>query len=448
MRPIYAALALLALTACSADSPLPLQPRPVPPAAMRGVAGIQSLCAPPPAGIVGWWRADSDTVDVVGGNDATRRNGTLYATGAVGDAFLMDGDDDDLLVGTKAALNVGQANGLTLQAWIHPEGPGVPTPNGSGPIFEYLNGVHLWQFTDLWTSLGGLFLDVPDSTGASHVLEVMLGVTQQAWNHVAATYDKTSGVANLYINGAIVNTANIGMFTPVTGTDLHIGRRVPGQWGGVGAFHGRIDDAQVYNRSLTPAEILAAYNSGVAGACQLVAQAGAPANGTEGTSVSFNGSGSTGQATASYDWDFGDGSAHGTGATPAHTYKDNGGYTVTLTMHDGLLTSMAVTGATIGNLAPAPTLTLQTAPPIHVGQPFTLRAGFSDKGVGDAPWGYKLYRNTRLLQQGTKTKLPPPGATQPVAQTINTAGKYTFRLEITDKDGATGTATLVVQVVP
>src|SRR5262249_35223955 len=49
---------------------------------------------------------------------------------------------------------------------------------------------------------------------------------------------------------------------------------------------------------------------------------------------SFDGSGSTAQSNATYDWDFGDNSAHGSGKTPSHTYGAPGTYSVTLTVTD------------------------------------------------------------------------------------------------------------------
>lgn len=41
-----------------------------------------------------------------------------------------------------------------------------------------------------------------------------------------------------------------------------------------------------------------------------------------------------GRTIASYDWDFGDGTAHGSGLTPSHTYASAGTYIVTLTVTD------------------------------------------------------------------------------------------------------------------
>lgn len=447
MKPtVTASFTLLAfgLAACNSDSALQPHAQPLPATASLGNGfHIQAKCAAPPSGLVSWWRGDGNAADATGGNHGTLANGTLFATGKVGDAFLLDGVNDDVLIGTKANLNVGIGASSTMQAWIRPEGASQPGGAASGPILEYVNGVHLWQF-QLPTQF---YVNLVAVSGAYHNVTAN-GVTQNAWNHVAVTYVRATGIMTMYINGAVAASQNIGTFDMKTNTELHIGNRPTTSFVFPGAFKGRIDDVEVYGRDLSTAEIQAIYNQGVSGACQLVANAGSPATGTEGTSVSFNGSASTGQPSFTYDWDFGDGSPHGADPTATHTYKDNGVYTVTLKLTDGLLTSTATTSATISNAVPVPTLTLQTTPPIHVGQSFVLRAGFSDAGVIDGPWGYKLFRNTTLLQQGTKPTQPPPGATQAVNLTAGPVGTYTFKLEITDKDGATGVVTRQVQVVP
>ena len=69
-----------------------------------------------------------------------------------------------------------------------------------------------------------------------------------------------------------------------------------------------------------------------------------------GLSCSFDGSNSTDPdgTIASYSWDFGDGSAAGSGASPNHTYSDGGSYTVTLTVTDDQgATDTATTSVTV-----------------------------------------------------------------------------------------------------
>src|SRR5207249_7346568 len=121
------------------------------------------------------------------------------------------------------------------------------------------------------------------------------------------------------------------------------------------------------------------------------AVAGGPYSGSEGTAVSFDGSGSSdadGDA-LTYAWSFGD-AGTAAGAKPSHTYANNGTYTVTLTVTDarGTASSPATVTATVGNLAPS----LNAAPnqAATAGSPFTLNATFSDPGVNDAPWSYSI----------------------------------------------------------
>src|SRR5262249_17448689 len=78
------------------------------------------------------------------------------------------------------------------------------------------------------------------------------------FQHVAVTYDKPTGVATLYYNGAAVTITNLGSFTAQTSTNLYIGERPPGDVNS-GVFHGRIDELSLYQRALSPAEIHAIY---------------------------------------------------------------------------------------------------------------------------------------------------------------------------------------------
>ena len=92
-----------------------------------------------------------------------------------------------------------------------------------------------------------------------------------------------------------------------------------------------------------------------------VANIGGPYTGTAGTPVSFNGSTSTVDSglTATYSWDFGDGSALGMGATPTHTYTKPGTFTVKLTVTDNaptpLHTTVTTTAVIAAGTTPPPT---------------------------------------------------------------------------------------------
>ncbi|MEJ7818421.1 MAG: PKD domain-containing protein, partial [Thermoleophilaceae bacterium] len=62
-----------------------------------------------------------------------------------------------------------------------------------------------------------------------------------------------------------------------------------------------------------------------------------PRSGTAPLNVSFDATGSTDpdNDTLSYDWDFGDGTAHSSASKPSHSYSRAGGFTATLTVTDG-----------------------------------------------------------------------------------------------------------------
>jgi PKD repeat protein len=71
------------------------------------------------------------------------------------------------------------------------------------------------------------------------------------------------------------------------------------------------------------------------------ANAGGPYSGKAGAAIAFNGSGSSDLDSnpLTYDWNFGDGTAHGTGVNPAHTYASAGLYAVSLVVNDGMVNS-------------------------------------------------------------------------------------------------------------
>jgi DNA/RNA endonuclease G (NUC1) len=101
----------------------------------------------------------------------------------------------------------------------------------------------------------------------------------------------------------------------------------------------------------------------------------------EGGSASFSAAASldTNGAIVSYEWSFGDGS-NGSGATVAHTFADDGVYTVTVTVtdNDGLTDTASLT-VTVSNVAPVVGAIPDAS--VQVGDAYTVAGSFTDPGA-------------------------------------------------------------------
>ena len=167
------------------------------------------------------------------------------------------------------------------------------------------------------------------------------------------------------------------------------------------------------------------------------ADANGPYNGTVGTPVSFDGTGSNDPdgTIVSYEWDFGDGGT-GTGATPTYTYAAAGNYTVSLTVtDDGGATDTATSTANIG---------AGNAPPIaDANGPYNGTAGIAvtfDGSASTDPDGTIVAYDWDFGDGNTGTGVSP-------TNTYALAGTYTVTLTVTDDGGLTDAATSTATIV-
>ena len=140
-----------------------------------------------------------------------------------------------------------------------------------------------------------LYANIIDTTGVYHAVETAGGIlATNVLQHVALTYDKTSGVAVLYLNGVAVTITNLGSFTPQTSYDLYFGKRPSGPFAG-SYFNGLMDEISIYNRALSSNEVASIYNAGSSGKCENlpppvpVITGFSPISGLAGTSVTISG---------------------------------------------------------------------------------------------------------------------------------------------------------------
>ncbi len=169
--------------------------------------------------------------------------------------------------------------------------------------------------------------------------------------------------------------------------------------------------------------------------------------------VNFSSAGSgdpdAGQA-VTYDWDFGDGTAHSATANPSHQYTTNGNRTATLTVTDPFfLTAQSTIAIQVGNSAPVATISAPVdLSHYDIGDTITFAGSATDAQDGNLPatslqWNVLLYHCFDASYTSCHT--------HPVTSAVGVAGgsfvagnhtDYTYYevlMTATDSGGLTGT---------
>ncbi|XP_065670480.1 uncharacterized protein LOC100203426 isoform X29 [Hydra vulgaris] len=167
---------------------------------------------------------------------------TSGPTGLKDDAFLFKGNRSSYIeIPNDGKLDVKHS--LTILANIYPMGE-------DGPIINFKRdgwGVHLWQF-----SKTQLFVRFVTREGKMSMQPLGTRVLQlNKWNQVGATYDKSSGVAQLWHDGKMVKSRNIGQVDLLTNAPIRLGARE----GDDRFFKGKISCIQIYDRALSADQI-------------------------------------------------------------------------------------------------------------------------------------------------------------------------------------------------
>jgi hypothetical protein len=205
-------------------------------------------------GLVAHWMLDDGAglvaTDSVGGNDGRLQGDATWAEGFQGGAILLDGDGDYIDCGTKDAFNITDA--VTLAAWVQARGD-FAYPDWSGIIMR--GGPNIDTFALYYNGptqqLGFKTTGTDPSwfaTGANSATALFDG----DWHHVAATYDGKTKI--VYLDavsvGSIASTGKIetsnGRLFLGAGRDLNPTTH---------HVAGRIDDARLYNRGLSAADV-------------------------------------------------------------------------------------------------------------------------------------------------------------------------------------------------
>ena len=71
------------------------------------------------------------------------------------------------------------------------------------------------------------------------------------WTHIAFTFEDATGKGRFYLNGSVADSSTGSTTLAVTDEDLRIGGSYLGD-----DYKGAIDQVAVFNRALTPAEVV------------------------------------------------------------------------------------------------------------------------------------------------------------------------------------------------
>jgi hypothetical protein len=205
-------------------------------------------------GLVSHWKLDDGAglvaTDSVGGNDGILQGDATWAEGFLGGALLLDGTGDYVDCGSKPTFNITDA--VTLTAWVQARGD-FAYPDWSGIIMR--GGLNIDTFAFYYNGpsqqLGF------KTTGCNPEWYATGNNTATAlfdgdWHHVAATYD--GKIKIVYLDAVAVGTiATTGKIETSNGR-LFLGA---GRDLNPTTHHlcGRIDDARLYKRGLSAADI-------------------------------------------------------------------------------------------------------------------------------------------------------------------------------------------------
>jgi RNA polymerase sigma factor (sigma-70 family) len=222
---------------------------------------VEATSRPGPA--AARWSGENNANDARGRHRGTLVGGVTFAAGKVGQAFSLNGTSQYVVVPDAPELN--PTGGLTVEAWINPEAQfGAVAPPiikkagvGSAPTEEAQTTGYALELRGAGAVILGVYLA---GTPGHWAFSPAATVPQNQWTHVAGVYDGEN--VSIYLNGEPAGSQPApGRIAP-SHNDLQIGHDPsnPDRY-----FKGLIDEAAVYDRALSAAEIHTSYEAGNSG---------------------------------------------------------------------------------------------------------------------------------------------------------------------------------------
>jgi hypothetical protein len=222
-------------------------------------------CAPCPQPAVASWPGEGDASDMFNNNHpGTLQNGVSFAQGMVARAFSFNPTNQQAV--ELPAIPGLCASPFSLEAWIKPMALASDSPGQTFLFGESFCGQLLARNGQQGVRVA---FDIASNRWIFQEVLATNDLPLGQWSHVVGVY--AGSVMSLYVNGGLVQQAQVTLTPYDAGCPLHLGGVYDPSAGTctyVGQFfNGLVDEATVYGRALTGAEVQALYNAGGSGKC-------------------------------------------------------------------------------------------------------------------------------------------------------------------------------------
>ncbi len=205
-------------------------------------------------GLISYWTFDESDVegmtvkDVWGENHGTMSREMALVQGKVGDAVAFDAEEGDV-VDVPFHASFGDPEDLTVELWLRPDLDKFHCLAIGRDDGNFFDGVQhrIWKmgpsggdafYYEFFGFGNGAFRSPGDAE-----------YTAGEWSHLAMTFTQKD-VRKFYVNGALLDNVPAATLLHFE-TGIRFGARIDdAEW-----FAGVIDEARIYNRALTDAEI-------------------------------------------------------------------------------------------------------------------------------------------------------------------------------------------------
>jgi hypothetical protein len=226
---------------------------------LPSAAGASVILARPAnlLGVTASWSFDTNTVsgssvtDTSGNGKTMTLTGTSAASGKSGQARLYNGSSD------YGVSNLGtQPTSISVSLWFYANSTATQSLVDFQDSASPVSGYHMTVIGIKNNALYASYWNINNITSSA--------LSTGRWYHAVLTYDNTTHVQNLYLNGAL-QSSNTGTWSGPGTLYFYLAQRQQSCSfndscsDNAAFFNGSIDEVKVFNRALTAADVRALY---------------------------------------------------------------------------------------------------------------------------------------------------------------------------------------------